>query len=321
MVRNASLALFLIVVGCQEPPPPDPVGARPATANETRDVAYYEMATEVRPDDADAWTGLAREQLRAGDAIGATLAARRAVALAADSADAQELLGLSLLAAASGGEEASATPSDNEVAPPGTARSIGRAAEAAVALTRALELAPERGRIHFPLGRAHERAVQPEEASAAYRASAEAGVLPARSRVAAVRTQIDALGSEELTEEMATELRAELDTADELAPDDAAARGAVAAQRRRIEQKLERQARRFDLAAPMRAADRPPFMAADPEAIVEMLREQRERQNLELRGVLSTGSPEDYERMLLEGEPRPNSGAGGGGTVGALVQP
>ncbi len=318
VLRRPPLILLLVLSACEnEPPPPPPppvdaltLGYRAAHAGDHgAAVGHFEMATEAQPEESEAWTGLARAQLRADQPIAAMLSAQQAVALAGESADAHELLGLASLAAATSDGDASASPSRPRAAP-----SIDRAARAAIALNRALALAPDRVRIHFALGRAHELAGQNEEASAAYRASAEAQVWPARSRIAAVRTQLDALV--ELTEEVATELRAELDAADVLATDDARVRAAAEAQRRRIARRLQRRARPAQGGAPLER-ELPGILGLDPAALEWML--QNQQANGAFRGGLP--APETLEELSRRGAgERPGSGQAGGRTIGALVQ-
>ena len=102
--RRFALTLALILSACgADAPEVDPVaeGWRAARAGDHEvAAARYEEATAARPDDAEAWAGLARERLRADQPSEAVTAARRAVELADASADAHELLGRSLLAAA-----------------------------------------------------------------------------------------------------------------------------------------------------------------------------------------------------------------------------
>ncbi|HJL03719.1 MAG TPA: AgmX/PglI C-terminal domain-containing protein [Polyangiaceae bacterium LLY-WYZ-15_(1-7)] len=274
--RRFALTLALILSACgADAPEVDPVaeGWRAARAGDHEvAAARYEEATAARPDDAEAWAGLARERLRADQPSEAVTAARRAVELADASADAHELLGRSLLAAArevrdgeagaegetadgpeTEGDAPDAPETEGEAAEPGPR---GRAAEAAAELARALELDPARARVHFALARAHELAGEPEAAIEAYRASAEAEVLAARSLAAAARTKLDALGRGRLGEALGEALDAELERAEALASeDDDAARAAIAAQRRRLERKREAQS--------LRAAER--VLATDRE--------------------------------------------------------
>ena len=247
MIRCLALGLALSLSACGEDPPaptqPDPLaeGWRAAQAGD------HETAAA---DDAETWTALARERLRAEQPMAALEAARSAVEADDTSADAHELLGRALIGAADGpmpDRDAEELPPETEPAPPGTARSIQRATEAAAALRRALELDPERHRVHFALARAEELASHPDQAVEAYRASAEAGALPARSLAAATRTRLDALGLNAMTDELAQELEAELDRAEELAIDDEAARGAIIAQRRRVARMRARAERTFAL--------------------------------------------------------------------------
>lgn len=262
MIRHLALGLALSLSACGEDPPaptqPDPLaeGWRAAQAGDHETAAArYAAAAEASPADVETWTALARERLRAEQPMAALEAARSAVETDDTSADAHELLGRALIEAADGpmpDRDAEELPPETEPAPPGTARSIQRATEAAAALRRALELDPERHRVHFALARAEELASHPDQAVEAYRASAEAGALPARSLAAATRTRLDALGLNAMTDELAQELEAELDRAEELAIDDEAARGAIIAQRRRL--------------ARMRArAERTVALGTDPE--------------------------------------------------------
>lgn len=261
------LALSLSLSACAEDPAPaapDPMaeGWRAAHAGDHETAAArYQAAAEASPTDAEAWTALARERLRAEQPMAALEAARRAVEADDGSADAHELLGRALIEAADGpmpDRDAEELPPETEPAPPGTARSIQRATEAAAALRRALELDPERHRVHFALARAEELASHPDQAVEAYRASAESGALPARSLAAAARTRLDALGLNAMTDELAQELEAELDRAEELAEDDEAARGAIIAQRRRLARMRTRTAGTF-------ALDGPPEHARDAQ--------------------------------------------------------
>src|SRR5690606_8005218 len=106
----------------------------------------------------------------------------------------------------------------------------------------ALELAPDRARLHFALARAHERAQQRDEAVAAYRASADAGVLAARSLVSLARIELDRLPPGGAL----TEIEAALHRADELAADDDVVRAAIVRERRRVEQKRREPGRAED---------------------------------------------------------------------------
>ncbi len=257
MIRHLALGLALSLSACGEDPPaptqPDPLaeGWRAAQAGDHETAAArYAAAAEASPADVETWTALARERLRAEQPMAALEAARSAVEADDTSADAHELLGRALIEAADGpmpDRDAEELPPETEPAPPGTARSIQRATEAAAALRRALELDPERHRVHFALARAEELASHSDQAVEAYRASAEAGALPARSLAAAARTRLDALGLNAMTDELAQEGEAELDRAEELAEGDEAARGAIIAQRRRLARMRARAERTFAL--------------------------------------------------------------------------
>src|SRR5690606_2390568 len=102
----------------------------------------------------------------------------------------------------------------------------------------------ERARIHFALARAHERAQQRDEAVAAYRASADAGVLAARALVSVARIEIDRLSP---TGGLIA-IEAALDRAEELAGEDEVVRRAIIRERRRVERKRDDAALRADIA-------------------------------------------------------------------------
>ncbi len=319
MLRSTCLSLLLVVSACEgEPPPPDPLveGWRAARAGDHAGaIPHYTAATEARPDDVEGWNGLARAQLRTGDPTAAMASGRKAAELAPDSPDAQELLGLALVRSADGGLDAPAEASDDELALPTSAVSMTRAHDAVTALSRALELDPERVRLYFALGRANELAMSPEEAAAAFTASAEAGVLPARSKVAAVHNHLWAI--RDLTEERGAELRAELASAEELAGDDSAVRGAIAAERRNIDRKLAPPAR-FGIQGPGSDAEADARAAAITEAmnagILGRLQDAARGPDAPWGASALGNSRVDSIGGLLGTRPLELSGPGGGGT-------
>lgn len=309
MIRHLALSVALCLSACAEDPPaspaPDPLseGWRAARAGDHETAAArYEAAAEARPGDAETWAALARERLRAEQPAAAIEAARRAVEADDASADAHELLGRALLEAESA--EGSTPPGE-------------RATEAAAALRRALELDPERRRVHFALARAEELATHPDQAVEAYRASAEAGVLPARSLVAAARTRLDALGSSPVGAALSRQLETELDRAAELAGDDEVVRRAIVAQRRRLARKRtgNEPVRRSD--ERMRRSDE--RMSAR-EMALEIGRLGRLTQNpLQPEPLGDAFASGAHGTVAGLGQPPPDYGRGGGGSAAEAI--
>ncbi|MFK7986400.1 MAG: tetratricopeptide repeat protein [Sandaracinaceae bacterium] len=227
MTYTRTIACLFLLAGCGQPSPPEPdplaEGWRAARAGDHEGAAtHYARAVAAHPEDPAAWMGSAREALRNTRPAEAREAATRAVAIAPESADAHELLGRALRALPTEPAE-DPEPAD--------------ATTAADELARALELAPDRSRLHFPLARALERSGDPDGAIEAYRAAAEAGVQPGRTLAAAVRTRLDALGNQPASETLLRELEQELDRAAARADGDDAAEGAIRSLRRRIARK------------------------------------------------------------------------------------
>jgi len=293
--RLVLLVPFLAALGCGSEPAaePDPLadGWRAARAGEhAESAAAYGEATEAEPQNITAWLGLAREKLRAGDPSGAAAAAERAVALDDSSADAHEVLGLARLR----GDEPEA---------------------AATELARALELDEARVRDRFPLARAFERSEQLDEAVEAYRAAADAGAQPARALAAAARVRLDALGNETAPDSVIREVETLLDRAEEAArEDDDAVRGAIVAQRRRLERARSRDiARNAGVLAVLRELDGSPFGAESPYGRADSLGDEPTNALGSLTGD-SLGENAGFGGLGLRGSG--GSGGTGEGTIG-----
>lgn len=79
VLRRTALSFVLTLCACEGQSSSDPMvlGHRAAVAGDHVAASeHYGDATESRPDDIEAWTGLARSELRAGDSVAAANAAR-----------------------------------------------------------------------------------------------------------------------------------------------------------------------------------------------------------------------------------------------------
>lgn len=213
-----ALAILTLLTGCSMEGPAEKAEAlslarQAARAGDHAEAARaYRRVTEVDARSVEAWSGLARAELRSG--ADARESARRLLDLD-DSVDAIELLGHALLRA-------------------------GDAEGAAARLERAYARDPRRHRLCFPLARALERAGRGTPLH--YQRCADRGALEAASLLAATRLSLDGLGDDPVPHRVSMtvdRVRPDLDRA-QAAARTAAERSAVAALRARVERLLRR---------------------------------------------------------------------------------